>query len=75
VKLCQECLDGDESSLLHDDLTYPSQRTNEYRAFRMLHLSCEHLFDSGNNEIGLLKLDVVPAVGSNDVDAVRGEAR
>ena len=45
-----------------------------YRAFRVLHLSGEYLFDRRNDEIRLLKLDEVTAAGSNNVKAVRGEA-
>lgn len=40
----------------------------------VLHLSIEHLFDRRDDEIRLLKLDLVAAAGGNDVDAVRGEA-
>ena len=46
-----------------------------YRAFRVLHLSGEHLLDRRNDKIRLLKLDEVPAAGGNDVEAVRGETR
>ena len=44
-------------------------------SLRVLHLSGEHLLDRRNDEIRLLKLDEVPAAGSNDVAAVRGETR
>ncbi len=37
---------------------------------RVLHRSGEHLLDRRNDEIRLLKLDEVPAVGGNDGDAV-----
>ncbi len=43
------------------------------RAFRVLHLAGEHLFDGRDDEIRLVELDLVTAVGSNDVDAVGGE--
>ena len=42
---------------------------------RVLHRSGEHLLDRRNDEIRLLKLDVVPAAGGNDGAAVWGEAR
>lgn len=40
----------------------------------LLYLAGEHQFDRRNDEIRLLKLDVMAAVGGCDMDAVRGDA-
>ncbi len=38
-------------------------------------LRVEHLFDGSNDQVGSVKMDVVPAAGGHDVDAVGGETR